>query len=75
MFLVILTENEKNKDTNSDSNADSYFGPFQMACETRHPRVMEIALDSLHYLIGNLICACYYSYFNYRICRTRLSKR
>lgn len=25
------------------------------ACETRHPRLMEIGLDALHYLIGKLL--------------------
>jgi hypothetical protein len=38
----------------NDTDADKYFSPFQLACESRQPRLMEIALDGLHYLIGNI---------------------
>jgi formaldehyde-activating enzyme involved in methanogenesis len=37
----------------NDNDADKYFGPYQAACESRQPRLMEIALDGLHNLIGN----------------------
>ena len=37
----------------NDVDADKYFGPYQAACESRQPRLMEIALDGLHYLIGH----------------------
>jgi hypothetical protein len=40
-----------------DTDADKYFEPLQLACETRQSRLMEIALDAIHFLIGK-ICAC-----------------
>jgi hypothetical protein len=36
----------------NDVDADKYFGPYQAACDSRQPRLMEIALDGLHSLIG-----------------------
>lgn len=38
----------------NDNDADKYFGPYQAACDSRQPRLMEIALDGLHNLIGNV---------------------
>ena len=37
----------------NDMDADKYFAPLQAACESRQPRLMEIALDGIHYLIGH----------------------
>jgi hypothetical protein len=36
-------------------DADEYFGILRDGCETRIPRMMEIALDALHYLIGTYL--------------------
>ena len=36
----------------NDVDADKYFAPLQAACESRQPRLMEIALDGIHNLIG-----------------------
>lgn len=33
-------------------DADKYFDPLQAACETKQPRLMEIALEGIKYLIG-----------------------
>jgi hypothetical protein len=37
-----------------ESNADDYFEAFQLACESRHPRLMDVSLDAIHYLMGTL---------------------
>jgi hypothetical protein len=37
---------------NQDSDADKYFLPFKLACESKHARIMEAALDCLQKLIG-----------------------
>ena len=50
-YTEALTENQKVG--GSDNDADKYFDPLQAACETRQPRLMEIALDAIHFLIGN----------------------
>ena len=34
------------------ASADQFFLPFQVACESRLPRLMEVGLDGIHYLIG-----------------------
>ena len=47
---------------NQDNDADQYFEPLDMACDTRQPRLMEIALDALHFLIGRwlfLLMRCF----------------
>ena len=50
-LINILTEKENNNTINNDNDADKHFELFQMSCDSRHPRVMEIALDGIHYLI------------------------
>jgi len=30
-----------------------YFEPLQWACESKIPRLMDIAIDALHYMMGN----------------------
>lgn len=37
-----------------DTDADKYFGPLRVACESHVPKIMEIALDAIHLLIGEL---------------------
>ena len=37
-----------------DTDADKYFEPLRAACESKVPRIMEIALDAIHILIGRL---------------------
>ena len=34
---------------------EKYFLPLEAACESRYPRLMEIALDAFHFLIGTTI--------------------
>ena len=31
---------------------EKYFLPLEAACESRYPKLMEIALDAFHFLIG-----------------------
>jgi len=51
--IAALTEKENaNGGESQETDADQYFEPLEMACQTRQPRLMEIALDSIHYLIG-----------------------
>jgi len=51
-LITKLSEKETNNTIiNNDNDADKYFELFQMSCDSRHPRVMEIALDGIHYLI------------------------
>lgn len=35
-----------------DEDADKYFDILQQACETKQPKLMEIALDAIKFLIG-----------------------
>jgi hypothetical protein len=51
----VLSENQKVAAAKGreDMDADKYFDPLQAACETRQPKIMEIALDAIHFLIGN----------------------
>lgn len=52
-FVAALTEKENaNGGESQETDADQYFEPLEMACQTRQPRLMEISLDSIHYLIG-----------------------
>lgn len=39
----------------ADGDADKYFDILQAACESKTPRLMEIGLDSIHFLIGEII--------------------
>eukprot|EP01038_Epipyxis_sp_PR26KG_P008429 gene8429-11403_t len=51
-LIVALSEKEKaNGAENQDSDADKYFEPLEAACETKQARLMDIALDALHFLI------------------------
>lgn len=60
MFSVALIEKEKaNGNEGVDNDADKYFEPMEAACLTKQPRLMEIGLDALHFLIGHL-CLCFY---------------
>jgi len=52
-YVAALTEKENaNGGESQETDADQYFEPLEMACQTRQPRLMEISLDSIHYLIG-----------------------
>ena len=46
-------ENNKSGAQESDS-ADKYFDPLQAACQTKYPKLIEIALEAIHYLLGKL---------------------
>ena len=51
----VISENQKVASKGrEDIDADKYFDPLQAACETRQPKLMEIALDAIHFLIGKL---------------------
>ncbi len=45
-----MRENSVSEDV--DTDADKYFEPLRAACESRVAKVMEIALDAIHILIG-----------------------
>ena len=49
---VINVLSEKDKEGEDDENADPYFHYFQQACECKHAKIVEIALDGIHSLIG-----------------------
>lgn len=56
-----LSEKERVNGTEGvESDADQYFEPLEAACETKQPKLMEMALDTLHFLIGrlHLLCIC-----------------
>jgi hypothetical protein len=53
-LLGVLSENQKvNNSGRDDYDADKFFEPLQAACETRQPKLMEIALDGIKYLVGD----------------------
>jgi hypothetical protein len=53
VVIVLVDElTEKEGGTSVETNADNYFEPFQLACESRHPRLMDVSLDAIHYLMG-----------------------
>jgi len=60
-ILEALSNNQKaGRDEREDSNADKYFDPLQAACESHNPKLMEISLDAIHFLIGNVkLCVVY----------------
>lgn len=49
MFLAYM-----DKDSEVHVEVDKFFEPLELACESRHPKIMEIALDALHFLIGEI---------------------
>ena len=53
MVAEKIQENVARGDS-QDSDADKYFQPFKLACESKHARIMEAALDCLQKLIGEL---------------------
>lgn len=54
-FAAALSDKENaNGGQSTETDADQYFEPLEMACQTRQPRLMEIALNAIHYLVGNL---------------------
>ena len=53
MVAEKIQENVARGDS-QDSDADKYFKPFKLACESKHARIMEAALDCLQKLIGEL---------------------
>lgn len=40
------------EELSEDGSADKYFNILEAACESKNPRLMEIGLDAIHYLIG-----------------------
>ena len=44
-------DTRENTSISNESNADRYFTPLQLACESRAPKLMEVGLDAIHYLI------------------------
>ena len=53
-YLALVTEKRKSEaaEDADDEDADSYFQYFQLACECKHTKIIEIALDGVHTLIG-----------------------
>ena len=53
LYTVALSDKESaNGGQSLDTDADQYFEPLELACQTRQPRLMEIALNAIHYCIG-----------------------
>jgi hypothetical protein len=46
--------NAANGGQSQETDADQYFEFLELACQTRQPRLMEIALNAVHYLVGAL---------------------
>lgn len=44
-------DTRENTSISNNENADKYFTPLQLACESRTPKLMEVGLDAIHYLI------------------------
>ena len=53
-YLALVTDKRKSEaaEDADDEDADSYFQYFQLACECKHTKIIEIALDGVHTLIG-----------------------
>ena len=55
VYSEALSNNQKaGRDGREDLDADKYFDPLQAACESKQPRLMEVALDAIHFLIGKI---------------------
>jgi hypothetical protein len=52
MYFVDVLSKKSQAELNQDGDADKYFEILQAACESKNARLMEIALDATHYLIG-----------------------
>jgi hypothetical protein len=52
LLIETLSESLKNDEEKEDEDADKYFDILQAACETKQPKLMEIALDAIKFLIG-----------------------
>ena len=55
LVLAALSENSKVEGGGGkgEASADKYFDPLQAACKTKYPKLIEIALEAIHYLLGN----------------------
>ncbi|KAJ1398883.1 hypothetical protein B484DRAFT_471680 [Ochromonadaceae sp. CCMP2298] len=51
LILALTEKGRANGGDSKETDADQYFEPLEMACQTRQPRLMEIALDAIHFLI------------------------
>jgi hypothetical protein len=55
-LIETLSDNLKNEEEEKeDDDADKYFDLLQSACETKQPKLMEIALDAMKFLIGQKV--------------------
>ena len=63
-FLASLAEFENNAGVSKDEDAAKYFEPLRLACESKQPRLMEISLDAIHYLIGMLSIIVYLHFYS-----------
>lgn len=56
-LIAALSDKEKaNGGHSQDTDADQYFEFLELACQTRQPRLMEIALNAIHFLVGKSQC-------------------
>lgn len=51
----MLSEKLKVDDEKEDEDADKYFDILQAACETKQPKLMDISLEAMKFLIGNFL--------------------
>jgi hypothetical protein len=49
-----MTENSLESSGKKEHHKRFSLEPLILACETHHPKIMEMALDAFHYIIGNV---------------------
>ncbi len=52
LFLLALANPEKSNSKTEEEMVNMYMEPLLLACDSRQPRLTEIGLDGMHYLIG-----------------------
>lgn len=56
LYLAAISENSKVEGGGKgDESADKFFDPLQAACKTKYPKLIEIALEAIHYLLGEAL--------------------
>lgn len=52
VFLTLDELSQKSGTGGYESLPSKYFEPLQWSCESKIPRLMDIAIDALHYMMG-----------------------
>lgn len=67
--MIILTYyveelTQKSGNGGYETLPSKYFEPLQWACESKIPRLMDIAIDALHYMMGMILFSSFqYDYY------------